>query len=71
MCLLFDENFVLLFLVDEYGVSVNFTCGVNVASATIPGYKSPKFLIKIMGGQESGKFHWPWQVAVLNGFLVL
>ncbi|CAI6343919.1 unnamed protein product [Macrosiphum euphorbiae] len=21
-----------------------------------------------MGGQESEKFHWPWQVAVLNGF---
>ncbi|XP_026815400.1 trypsin-like isoform X2 [Rhopalosiphum maidis] len=55
--------------VDEHGVSMNFTCGVNVASATIPSYKSPKFLIKIMGGQESGKFHWPWQVAVLNGFL--
>ncbi|XP_027846706.2 trypsin-like [Aphis gossypii] len=54
---------------DGYGVSMNFTCGVNVASTTNPSYKTPRFLVKIMGGQESEKFHWPWQVAVLNGFL--
>ncbi|XP_022166043.1 trypsin-3-like [Myzus persicae] len=53
---------------NAYDVSVNSTCGVTVASATIPSFKTPRFLIKIMGGQESEKFHWPWQVAVLNGF---
>ncbi|KAL4132778.1 hypothetical protein QTP88_009878 [Uroleucon formosanum] len=53
---------------NAYDVSVNSTCGVTVASDTIPGFKTPRFLIKIMGGQESEKFHWPWQVAVLNGF---
>lgn len=53
---------------DRYDVSVNFTCGVT--SATVPGFKTPRFLIKIMGGRESEKFHWPWQVAVLDGFQV-
>lgn len=45
---------------------MNFTCGMNDVDHVNTAFKSPRYLIKIMGGQESDKFHWPWQVAVLN-----
>jgi len=71
MCSLIEWKLCIVVLGNGYDVSVNSTCGVTVASATIPGFKTPRFLIKIMGGQESEKLYWPWQVAVLNGFQVL
>lgn len=44
---------------------MNLTCGVTVDLATT-AFKTPRYLTKITGGQESKKFYWPWQVAVLN-----
>lgn len=46
----------------------NFTCGVTAHdTAAGPSYQSPRYSMKIMGGRESDRFRWPWQVAVLSG----
>ncbi|VVC43760.1 Serine proteases, trypsin family, serine active site,Peptidase S1, PA clan,Serine proteases, trypsin [Cinara cedri] len=46
----------------------NFTCGVTVQdTAAVSYFQSPRYSTKIMGGRESDRFRWPWQVAVLSG----
>lgn len=57
-------------VVGDRFVSKNLTCGSAVNSDIVPVFKNSRYLIKIMGGQESEKFRWPWQVAVLNGLKV-
>ncbi|XP_025414015.1 trypsin-like [Sipha flava] len=51
--------------------AVNWTCGgasVDPAAAAVPyAFETPRYSVKIMGGRQSEKLRWPWQVAVFNG----
>lgn len=46
--------------------SAHLSCGVTAVGLPTAS-SSPRRLMKIMGGRESGKSRWPWHVAVMDG----